>query len=293
MVDDISSEIGCGLLVDDMISHIKYSDTVSFGDRLLKIDSGLIERCLSVQKKHPELFQELTNISIDLPDEYYDGSQSSYHTTIKYFDNLIRAILITRFYEAGLKPEFLSENNSNNKWTWIKDNFSIIPVGKYYIPDNDKTKNGISFLKCSSPFINLIIDESEFAEPFEINVKKSLESLTLLQNQSSRKSDYDDHKHTAEWLTEMLLTKHLAEKGFYFSFKIQSTRAGYLVADYGGMKKDKMYLIYGDGLEGNFGDYDNPLKDPGYKKLLTQIKNVLVGKKHSGFEILTPIFDAP
>jgi hypothetical protein len=293
MGDDLSSEIGCGLLVDDMISHIKDSETINFGDRLLKIDSSLLERCLSVQKKHPELFQELTNIAVDLPDEYYDGSESNYNTTKRYFYNLIRGILITRFHEAGLKPEFLTENNSNNKWSWIKGDFSIIPFGKYYINDKDNKNTGYSFLKCSAPFVNLIIDESEFAEPFEINVKKSLQSLIQLQSQSVRNSDYDSHKHTAEWLTEKLLDQYLSDKVYYDSLKVQSTRAGYCVADYGGMKNDKMYLFYGDGLVGNFGDYEDPTESSHDKKTLTKIKNILVGKTHPGFEVFTPIFDSP
>lgn len=134
-----------------------------------------------------------------------------------------------------------------------------------------------------------LIKNSEPEDSFVCGLKKTLNHLI-----KSFQKHKENHlsREQVESIMDCCLTCYLTYEVKVLkdaSVMITSTRWGD-VHNLGGMITDEPYLILNDWLSAKEGSWQDPRKNPRLKQELKNIETALVGEKHSGFQLLTPVF---
>jgi hypothetical protein len=218
---------------------------------------------------------------------------------------------INQYYGLGLKIEDIEAFIPKGTWSSVIFPFEVInkqEISKelllkygffdqfaFYIKSNS-IDEGVSNRSLKSIKAELV-KITEPYDPIFYDIKKTLGQLV-----KAFKKDIEDHllREQIESLLCCCLTcwlKYNLERIKAVSLTdlddstclISSTRWGG-VHKLGGMVPDEPYLIFKDWYEAEDGSWPDPRNDPQQKKILKSIEKYLVGEKHSGFKLLTPIF---
>lgn len=295
---DLTSYAGLGIKVSDIAGYLDPTLSVNLvKGEVIKIDELFQEQYKKLRKVKPELFPMDESLLLEPPLDSFEPSEET---------ELTKAIGCTLLYATGVDPDCFDAKKNSTSLNMEIAGESLIPFGTLYSPQPDEISDSLpSSLYCV--FTNKLFEtifvpylkrlkkltvwdgDGEGYVSFPINLKRSLEVLLDAQAQTKPPNDSYGKIRGIEKLMATLLDKFLEERGYFSETGVNSTRKG-ILHKHGGMDEDAPYVTYDFGALDEDNQWEDPRHDPDKARKLENIKVLLVGEKHSGFDELRPIF---